>query len=225
MTFHIITIFPRIFESYFNESIIDRTQKKKLGAIKIYDLRNWTKDKHRTVDDRPYGGGPGMVMLAEPIIKAVGQIKSKIKKSKHRSVRTILFSAGGDQWKQKHALKYKDFKNLILICGRYEGVDARIKQIIDAEISVGPYVLTGGEIPAMVVVDSVMRLIPGAVGNAESITDESFRTDGLIEYPQYTRPEKLNINGKIYAVPKILLSGNHARINKWRVGKTKIKSS
>jgi len=220
MTFHIITIFPQIFESYFNESIIRRAAGKGFLKIKIYDLRDWTKDKHRTVDGRPYGGGPGMIMLAEPVIKAIKEIKQKIGRSKSPKAKTVLFSPGGKSWDQAKARKYSKFNDLILVCGRYEGVDARAAKFVDEEISIGQFVLTGGEIPAMVVVDSIARLIPGVLGNSQSILDESYSQDEL-EYPQYSRPEILNIRGRKYEVPKILLSGNHAEIEKWKKSKKK----
>jgi tRNA (guanine37-N1)-methyltransferase len=212
MNFNIITIFPNIFDSYFNESIIKRAQNKKIIKIKTRDLRQWTKDKHKTVDDKPYGGGAGMVLMAEPIIKAVTALqKSKIPNSK-----IILLSAKGKKWNQAMAKRYSKLDNLILICGRYEGVDERVKKLIDEEISIGDYVLTGGEIPAMVIIDSVTRLLPGVLGNEESAVNESHSNLGVLEHPHYTRPEVLKINCKNYKVPKVLLSGNHAEIEKWR---------
>lgn len=208
--FNIITIFPHIFESYFNESIIRRAIKNKLIDINIINLRNFSNDKHKKVDDTPFGGGAGMVMKVEPIYESVKFIKSKTESQK---LRTILFSAKGKKYTQKDALRLSKYDNLIFICGRYEGVDERVaKYVADEEISIGEYVLTGGEIPAMILVDSISRLIPGVLGNPESLKDESFNSQIPIEYPQYTRPEDFN-NWK---VPKILLSGNHKEIEKWK---------
>ncbi|MFA6551170.1 MAG: tRNA (guanosine(37)-N1)-methyltransferase TrmD [Patescibacteria group bacterium] len=220
MTFHIITIFPEIFNSYFNESIIKRAQAKKIIKLKTYDLRDWAAGTHRQVDDRPYGGGAGMVLMAEPIIKALKQKNIKTKKTK-----IILLSAKGKKWTQAMAERYANLEHsgddIVLICGRYEGVDERIKKFVDEEISIGDYVLTGGEIPAMIIVDSITRLLPGALGNAESAKFESHSRAGILEHPQYTRPEKLEINHKNYRVPKVLLSGDHKKIEAWREKKSK----
>jgi tRNA (guanine37-N1)-methyltransferase len=219
--FDIITIFPDIFTSYFNESIIKRAQAKKLVKINIHNLRDYTNDKHKTVDDKPYGGGPGMVMMIEPIFKAVSALK-KLKR-KNEKVKTILFSAKGKKFDQKMAKRFSKLDRLIMICGRYEGVDERVaKYIADEEVSVGDYVLTGGEIPVMIVIDAVTRLIPGVIAK-ESLKEESFSfakekalREENYEYPQYTRPESILINGKKRIVPKVLLSGNHKKIEEWR---------
>ncbi len=214
MNFHIITIFPNIFDSYINESIIKIAQEKKSLNIKAYNLRDWTGDKHKTVDDTPYGGGAGMLMKIEPLYKAVKSIKLKVKS---KSVKTILLSAKGEKWTQQKATSYsKKYTDIILICGRYEGVDERIKYLIDEEISIGDYVLTGGEIGALVLLDSITRLLPGVLGNAESPVSESHSKKGVLEYPQYTRPEAFEIEGKEYKVPEVLLSGNHKKIAEWR---------
>lgn len=231
MQFDIITIFPRIFDSYFSESIVGRAQKGGLIGIKIRNLRDWAKDKHKTVDDTPYGGGPGMVMKVEPIYKCVNSIKNSKKN------RIILFSAKGKKYTQRDAERLKKYDNLILICGRYEGVDERVaKYVADEEISIGDFVLTGGEIPAMILVDSIIRLLPGVLGNPKSIEEESFRDiqnpkflptgqagkikNSYLEYPQYTKPEEF---GK-WKVPKVLLSGNHKEIEEWRKEHSKLKS-
>ena len=206
--FDIITIFPDIFKSYFNESIIKRAQNKGLIKINIHNLRDYTNDKHKTVDDKSYGGGPGMVMMVEPIFKAV----SALKKSKVQSPKSkvILFSPKGKKFDQKMAKRFSKLNNLIMICGRYEGIDERVaKYIADEEISIGDYVLTGGEVPAMIVVDAVSRLIPGVLGKKESLEEIKG------SYPVYTRPEKF----KDWKVPKILLSGDHKKIKKWRLDK------
>ncbi len=217
MTFHIITIFPKIFDSYFNESIIKRAQNKKLIDIKTYDLRDWSTDKHKSVDDTPFGGGAGMLMKIEPLYNAITAIKSKID-SRDSQIITILMSAKGSKWTQQKAQKYsKKYSDVILICGRYEGVDERISNFIDEEISIGDYVLTGGEIGVMTLLDSLTRLLPGVLGNNESLIEESHSKPGILEYPHYTRPEIFtDKNGKKYPVPEILLSGNHAKIKEWR---------
>lgn len=234
MQFDIITIFPQIFDSYFNESILKRAQKENLIKINIHNLRDYTTDKHRTVDDTPYGGGAGMVMKVEPIYKCVqsvlnvedvqndedADVKNKQGNrtdgttTKHR---TILFSAKGKRYTQQDAVRLSQYKRLIFICGRYEGVDERVAEnIADEEISIGDYVLTGGEIPAMVVVDSVSRLLPGVLGNEESAKKESHNEPGDLEHPQYTKPEEFNG----WKVPDVLLGGNHAEIEKWRKEKS-----
>ena len=229
MRFDVITIFPRIFDSYLNESILKRAQKNKLISVKIHNLRDFTKDKHKKVDDRPFGGGPGMVLKAEPLLKAVSALKGKDKKeSRRQSVGTptetsekakvILFAAGGKQFDDKMAQKLSKEKNLIMICGRYEGVDERVKKVIRnwkleiQELSVGPYVLTGGELPAMILIDSVSRKIPGVLGKYESLEEKRFGVGTVV----YTRPETLIYQGKKYKVPKVLLSGHHKEIEKWR---------
>jgi tRNA (guanine37-N1)-methyltransferase len=230
MTFHIITIFPHIFDSYFNEGIIRRARDLKGNIdIKIYDLREYTTDKHRTVDDAPFGGGPGMVLKIEPIFKCLEEIKKGIKhyeletlpadrQVQNDEIKTILFSAKGKKYVQKNAAQYSQLNHLIMICGRYEGVDERVAQhLVDEEVSIGDYVLTGGEIPAMAVVDSVCRLIPGVLGNPDSLACETHSTQENTDYPVYTRPEKFND----WAVPKELLSGNHKQIEDWRAQQQK----
>lgn len=223
MKFDIITIFPSIFDSYFNESIIKRAQARGIVDVNIHNLRDWTTDKHKTVDDTPYGGGAGMVLKVEPILKAVENIKkyisnadreiTKSRKAKTKRTRVILFSAKGKKYTQRDAKRLAKYENLIMICGRYEGVDERVaKYVADEEISIGDYVLTGGEIPAMVVVDSVTRLIPEVLGNKESASEESHCKEGYLEYPQYTKPDDF----RGHKVPEVLLGGNHQLIRKWR---------
>lgn len=229
LRFDIITIFPEIFDSYFQESILKRAQKKGLIRIKVHNLRDFTKDKHKTVDDRPYGGGAGMILKVGVIFKAVKYIIQKNKNIKNRQRRIILFSAKGKKLNQKKANQLKKYKQLILICGRYEGVDERVaKHIADEEISIGDYVLTGGELPAMVLLDAVTRLVPGVI-QEDSLKEESFSGCGA-EYPQYTRPEVFKIpddkkwracppkfcKAKSWRVPKVLLSGDHKKIEEWR---------
>jgi len=221
MKFDIITIFPNLFESFEKEALIARAIKKKIIAIKAHNLRRWTRDNHQSVDDRPYGGGAGMVMMVEPILKAVTALRKIKKKS-----RVILFSAKGKKFDQAMARHFAKLDQIIMICGRYEGIDERVAQYVaDEEISIGDYVLFGGEVPAMAVMEAVTRLIPGAVAKQESVMDESFSElkgvekkmmSGMLEYPHYTRPEKIKISGKQRSVPPVLLTGNHGKIEEWR---------
>jgi len=211
----VITIFPNIFDNFTNFGVIKEGINKKLFELNIYNLREFTEDKHKKVDDRPYGGGAGMIFMVQPIDSAVRHIKEK-NKLKIKLQKTILLTPGGDKLKQ-NTLKYlSGMENLILICGRYEGVDERIKELaVDMEISIGDFILTGGEIPAMVLIDGVIRLLEGVVGKKESLINESFE-NGLLEYPQYTRPESY----KGLNVPDVLISGNHGKIKKWREEKS-----
>ena len=207
MRIDILTLFPKMFAGPFEESMIKRAQEKGLVEIKIHDLRDWAEDERGTVDDKPYGGGPGMVMMVEPIYKAVQELKRDNSK-------VLLMTPQGKVFKQEIARELAKLEHIILIAGHYEGFDERVRSLVDEEISVGDYVLTGGELPAIVVVDTVVRLIPGVLGKEESLEEESFSpsTGSGLEYPQYTRPE--DWRGK--KVPEILLSGNHAEIAKWR---------
>lgn len=210
MKIDILTLFPNMFMGPFDESIIKRAYDKRLVEIKIHNLRKWTKDKHRTVDDRPYGGGTGMVIMVQPIYDALKALKSKVKRKKSK---VILLSPQGKVFNQKRAQGLSKLDHLILICGHYEGVDERIrKYLVDEEISIGDYVLTGGELPAMVIVDALTRLIPGVLEKPEATKFESFSPCSMLEYPQYTRPA----NFKGWKVPEVLLSGNHKEIEKWR---------
>ncbi|MGB9763041.1 MAG: tRNA (guanosine(37)-N1)-methyltransferase TrmD [Minisyncoccia bacterium] len=233
ITFKILTIFPEAFLSYFNISIIKRALSKKLIKIKIFNLRKWTTDRHQTVDDHPYGGGAGMIFMIEPIFKALKSL-TKNKKIKRR---IILFSVSGKKITQKDIERLKKYEEIIFICPRYEGVDERVKKIVDEEISIGDYILTGGELPAMVVIDAITRLIPGVI-RADSLKEESFSPllfknlkfkikNLYYEYPQYTRPEIFypdKKNKKIaWRVPRILLSGNHKKIQEWREKHLKVK--
>ena len=226
MKIDIITIFPNLFKGFLTESLLARAQKKRLIKIKAHNLRKWTKDKHKTVDDRPYGGGAGMVLKIEPIWKSVQSLKSKFKNqnakfgkaSRSSRSRVILLSAKGKTFTQKDARRLFKYDQLIFICGRYEGVDERVaKYIADEEISIGNYILFGGEVPAMVITEAVARLVPGVIAKEDSIKFESFsdRDAKQKEYAQYTRPENFVINGKKLKVPKILLSGDHKKIKEW----------
>lgn len=216
MKFHIITIFPDILNSYLGEGIIKRALTKKIIKVKTHNLRNWSQDKHQTIDDTPYGGGAGMLMKIEPIYKALKHIKKTISKTPAKEKKVILLSASGKKWNQKMAKKYTKLNEVIFVCGRYEGVDERIKNFIDEEISVGDYILTGGELPAMIIIDSITRLLPDVLGNKISLDEESHTNKNLGEYPQYTRPEIFKVGSKKYIVPKILLSGNHKKIKEWQ---------
>jgi len=219
MKFDIITIFPDILTSYSEESILGRAQKKGLIEINFHDLRDYAIDKHKTTDDAPFGGGPGMVMMAGPIYQTIVALneKCKMKNEKFRK-RIILLSPKGKKFDQKMAKRLSKYDQLIFICGRYEGVDERVKKYIaDEEISIGDYVLSGGELPAMVMTEAVSRLIPGVLGNKESLESESHTNVGDLDFPQYTRPaEFITSDGKKLKVPEILLSGDHAKIKKWR---------
>ncbi|NMC51363.1 tRNA (guanosine(37)-N1)-methyltransferase TrmD [Candidatus Kuenenbacteria bacterium] len=215
MHFEVITIFPNILDSYFNESILKRAQKKKLITINFHDPRQFATDVHKTVDDRPFGGGPGMLMKIEPLYKTLKKIK-RAKKS-----RVILFDPAGKKFDQAKAQEFSKLDQLIMIAGRYEGVDARVEKFIDEKISIGPYVLSGGELPAAIVVEAVSRLLPGVLGDDQSSVEETFSGDGsYVEYPHYTRPEVFEYmekgKKKKLAVPKVLLSGNHREIKEWR---------
>jgi tRNA (guanine37-N1)-methyltransferase len=217
MKFVILTLFPEAFESYFNISLIKRGLAKKFIDIKIVNLRDYTTDPHKTVDDRPYGGGAGMVLRVDIIDKALRGLKAK-KGSKDKLI--VLLTPQGKKFDQKLVTKLSKNKTIYLICGRYEGFDERVRTLVDMEISVGDFVLTGGEVPAMAVVDAVSRLVPGFLGKAESLNEESF-TSGLLEYPQYTRPEVY----KKMRVPKILLSGDHGKVKTWREQEAKKKTA
>ncbi len=212
MKFDIITLFPKAIEFYFDQGLISRARKQGLIEIKAHDLRCWTDDKHRTVDDKPYGGGSGMVLKVEPIYRAVSEIKGRSRKSK-----VVLLTPRGKQFNQKMAKEYADLKQLIIISGRYEGVDQRVAEnIADEEISIGPYVLMSGDLPAMSVVETVVRLKAGVAGEKEWLSAR-IQEGGFWEGPQYTRPEIFRPKkGKLWKVPSVLMKGNHRDIEKWR---------
>ena len=214
--FDIITIFPHIFDSYLQESLIKKAQERKKIKIRIHNLRKWAKDKHQTVDDRPFGGGLGMVMKVAPIYRAVSDLKKDKAKSKKRKV--ILFTPRGKKFNQKIAYQLSKLDQIIIICGRYEGVDERVaKHIADIEMSIGDYDLMGGELPAMVIIETICRLVPGVLGKKELLKERITKEKGFIEYPQYTRPEVFSPKKDVkWQVPKILLSGHHKKIEEWR---------
>ncbi|MFH1582537.1 MAG: tRNA (guanosine(37)-N1)-methyltransferase TrmD [bacterium] len=212
LKFDIITIFPKIFDSYLKETFIKKSQDKKLIKINVHNLRDYTKDKHKKVDEKPFGGGLGMVLKVEPIFRAVKKIK-KGNKSK-----VILFTPRGKEFNQKTAYELSEYSQLIMICGRYEGVDERVaKHIADIELSIGKYDLMGGELPAMVLMETVTRLIPEAIGKDKFLKERITKNKGFMEYPQYTRPEVFEPKkGTKWKTPKELISGNHKEIEKWR---------
>lgn len=222
MKFDILTIFPESLGSYFSCSILARAQKNKLIEINTHDIRQQSTDKHHRVDDTPYGGGPGMVIQIEPVYKTL----KKVYKRKNQSTRVILMSPRGKTLNQNEVKRLAKYKRLILIAGHYEAIDARIDEFIDEKISLGNFILTGGELVAACVVDSVSRLVSGVVGKEASVLDESFSEynkqsgEFNIEYPQYTRPEEF----KGLKVPEILLSGHHGQIREWRDKQTKQKT-
>ncbi len=214
MRFDIISLFPESFAAYFAVSILKRAREKNLIEIATHQLRDYAHDKHKTVDDTPYGGGAGMVLKVEPLALCLETVKALLTKSSDPArTRTILFSAKGKRLTQDDVKRLATYDRLILVCGRYEGVDERVADhLVDEELSIGEFVLTGGELPAMVVVDAVARLVPGVLGNAESAETESHSLLGTVEYPQYTKPEEW----RGMRVPEVLLSGHHAEIEKWR---------
>lgn len=219
MQIDILTIFPKMFESVFKYGVITKALRKNIFSLKIHNLRDYSPLKHGRVDDEPYGGGPGMIMMPEPIFNAVKEI---VKDSglKREEICVILLSPDGKRLDQSTLKSLSSFKKLIIISGRYEGVDERVKEIlIDRLISIGDYVISGGEVAAMVLVDGVVRLIPGVLGNIKSLDEESF-FGNLLDYPQYTRPASF----EGMEVPEILLSGNHKKIAEWRKKQAKIKT-
>ena len=213
MKIDVLTLFPAMFAGPLDESIIMRARKAGLLDLNIHQLRDWTHDRHKTVDDKPFGGGPGMLMRCEPLFEAVESLK-------RAETRVILLSPGGRKFSQEIARELSQEKDLLLVTGHYEGFDERVRTLLaDDELSIGDYVLTNGALPAMVVIDAVARLLPGVLGDDASSADESFSA-GLLEYPQYTRPAEFR--GE--KVPDVLLSGNHAEIDKWRRAQAQLKT-
>lgn len=208
MKIDILTLFPSMFEGFLNESIIKRAIDKKIVEINIHNIRDYSKDKHKRVDDYPFGGGAGMVLMCEPVFLAIEDVKTE------DSI-VIMMTPSGKTFNENIAYDLSTKKHIILLCGHYEGFDERIKSIVDMELSIGDYVLTGGEIPSMAITDAVVRLIPGVI-NKESLVSESF-TDDLLDYPQYTRPAEF----RGMKVPEVLLSGHHENIRKYRENQRK----
>lgn len=214
MKFDVITIFPEIFDFYFKYSIIKKAQEKRVIKIQVHNLRDFTRDRHKTVDDKPFGGGRGMVLKVAPIHTAV----KSLKKIKTKKIKVILFTPRGKKFNQKMATRLAKLDQIILISGRYEGVDERVAEhIADEKISIGDYVLMGGDLPALMLIETVARLIPGVIGKSELLKERITKQKGFIEYPQYTRPEVFEAKPKVkWRVPKVLLSGNHKKIDEWR---------
>jgi tRNA (guanine37-N1)-methyltransferase len=206
MQIDLLTLFPEFFVSPLSQSMLRRAQALGKVQIRVLNLRDFTTDRHQVTDDRPFGGGPGMVMKVEPLAAASRRVREE-----DPEVRVILLSPGGRLFDQQAAVELANYGHLLLICGHYEGVDERVRHFIDADLSIGDFILTGGEIPALVIVDAVTRLIPGVLGGEGATEEESFQT-GLLEYPHYTRPR--DFEG--LTVPEVLLSGDHARIARWR---------
>lgn len=211
---HIITIFPDAVNAYLAESIMGIAQEKKKIKVTVHNLRDYTDDRRRTVDDRPYGGGAGMLLKVEPLDRA---IRAARRACRGKKIKVIMLDPAGTQFAQGLARRWSRLDGLVFVCGRYEGFDERVRRLVDARVSIGSYVLSGGELPALVIAESVTRLLPGVLGKAESLAEESFNTPGAKEYPHYTRPEVwVDASGKKLRVPKVLLSGDHAKISSWR---------
>jgi len=205
----VLTLFPALFEGFLSGSIVGRALAKGIVQIERWDIRDWAEGRHKQVDDRPFGGGPGMVLMSPPVVAAVEAVRAKVEPPG----RLIVLSPQGRRFDQDRAAELARESRLTLVCGRYEGFDERIIEILQPELlSVGDFVLSGGEVAAMVVIDAVARLIPGVLGDSESAVDESFGPDGGLEYPQYTRPREF----RGLAVPEVLLGGDHAAIARWR---------
>lgn len=223
INFDIITIFPKIFNSYLKEGLIARAQKKKLIKVGVHNLRKFAADRRGTVDDRPFGGGLGMVLKIEPIFKAVKSLSARSglvgKKSK-----VILFTPRGKKFTQRMAYQFSKLNQIIFICGRYEGVDERAaKKIADMEVSIGDYDLMGGELPAMIIIEAVSRIVPGVIGKESLLKERTTKNGGFMEYAQYTRPEIFEPkNEEKWRVPKVLLSGNHKKIEEWKKAHKKV---
>jgi len=213
MKIDVLTLFPAMFAGPLDESIVRRAREARLLDLKIHNLRDWTHDRHKTVDDRPFGGGPGMLLKVEPLFEAIESVQRE-------KTRVILLSPSGRKFDQSIARELAQQDDLLLVCGSYEGFDERVREALaDDELSIGDYVLTNGALPAMVVIDTIARLLPGVLGDDESSHDESF-SHGLLEYPQYTRPAEF----RGMKVPEVLLSGNHAEIEKWRREQAKLRT-
>ncbi len=221
MRIDVLTLFPEMFEPVIGGSILKRAHEKRSVSVHVHQLRDYAFDKHRIVDDYPFGGGAGMVMKVEPIVLAVEAILAAARAEGYTQSRVILLSPGGKVLKQESVTSFAALSHAVLICGHYEGIDERAVQLlVDEEVSIGDYVLTGGELPAMVWIDSVVRLIPGVLGSEESILEESFCVDGLLEYPHYTRPREF----RGLSVPEVLLSGDHAAVRRWRRGQSLLRT-
>lgn len=220
MKISIITLFPDFIEQYTKFGIIARAIKSRVVKFGSVDLRQFGLDKRKTVDNRPYGGGLGMVLRPDVVIKAITKTRGRTTATSQKTTRVILLSPQGKVFNQAHARRLAKYESLVFVSGRYEGFDERVRRFVDEELSVGDYVLMGGELPSLVISEAVLRLIPGVLGKDESADNESFAVDSnkqvLLEYPQYTKPEVLEVNGKKLRVPKVLLTGHHANVAAWR---------
>jgi tRNA (guanine37-N1)-methyltransferase len=215
--FDVLTLFPDIFQGYFSQSLLKLAIQNGLVQIHLWNIRDWAKDKHQKVDDRPFGGGPGMVLMPEPVIDCVEAVQAQAT----QPGRVVMLTPAGRRLTQQVVAELAEYPRLMLLCGRYEGFDDRIRQLLDPiEISIGDFVCNGGEVPAMVVIDTVIRLVPGVLGHEDSARDDSHNQPGRIEYPQFTRPRVF----RGLEVPDILLSGNHQAIAKWRQEQSKLRS-
>ena len=212
MRIYLLSIYPKVFESIFDDGILKKAKRLQLAEFEFVNIRDFTTDKHKTVDDCVYGGGPGMLLKPEPIYKAIDSIKSKDK-----NVFTVILTPEGNLFTQEKAKEYSKKESIAFICGRYEGFDERVKLLADEKVSIGKFIISRGELAASVIVDSIVRLLPGVLGNQESLKEESFEGD-FVEYPQYTRPAEF----RGLKVPSVLVSGNHAMIEKWRKEHSKI---
>jgi tRNA (guanine37-N1)-methyltransferase len=217
MRFDILTLFPEIFHGYLEQSILKLALERRLVEIHLWNIRDWARGRHHSVDDRPFGGGPGMVLMPEPVFSAVEEVQRKTQEPGH----TVLLTPAGQRLTQQVVRELASHRRLLLLCGRYEGFDERIRLGLEPrEISIGDFICNGGEVPAMVVVDAVIRYVPGVLGDADSIAEESHNAPGRLEYPQYTRPRVF----RGMAVPEVLLSGNHQAIARWREEQSKARS-
>jgi tRNA (guanine37-N1)-methyltransferase len=217
MRFDVLTLFPDLFQGYFTQSILNLAIERGLVEIHVWNLRDWAEGKHKKVDDRPFGGGPGMVLMCEPVLAAVEAVQALCP----RPGRVVLLTAAGRRLTHARVTDLARHERLLLLCGRYEGFDERIRQLLQPdEVSIGDFVCNGGEVPAMVVIDTVIRLVPGVLGDEESAVEESHAAPGVVEYPQYTRPRVF----RGLEVPEILLSGDHGAVARWRLEQSQLRS-
>lgn len=215
--FDVLTLFPELFISYVGQSLLKLAIERNLAEVHTWDFRQWSNDKHRKVDDRPFGGGPGMVIRPEPVVECVEAVQAKAE----QAATVVMLTPSGERLTQRKVEELATHPRIMLICGRYEGFDDRIRQLMQPmELSVGDFICNGGEVPAMIVIDTVIRLIPGVLGDPESAIDESHNIDGRLEYPQYTRPREY----RNLSVPEVLLNGNHAEIAQWRNQQSRVQS-
>lgn len=215
--FDVLTLFPDLFQGYIGQSLLKIAIQQDLVSVHLWNIRDWSTDKHQRVDDRPFGGGPGMVLMPEPVVTCVEAVRAKAQ----TPGRVVMLTPAGRRLTQQMVAELAEEPRLLLLCGRYEGFDDRIRQVLDPiEISVGDYVCNGGEVPAMVVIDTVIRLVPGVLGDEGSAADDSHNVPGRIEFPQYTRPREY----RGLAVPEVLLGGNHQAIASWRAEQSRLRS-